>query len=218
MIDRLSSPQFALKVLVATAIVATAWSVSSPHDFAIWCFELLPGIAGVVGVTLLSRRFRFSTLLYYVIAFSFVMIAVGARYTYAEVPLMNWVRDALGLSRNYFDRVGHFVQGVTVGLLAREALLRTTQFCCRFASAFLTACVALAFSAFYELLEWWCVVLFYPDAGPEWLGMQGDPWDAQWDMSLALAGAVTGMLLLGRLHARGIAAVVGSDGESGGDV
>jgi putative membrane protein len=131
-----------------------------------------------------------------------VFISAGARYTYAEVPLPDWVDGILGASRNSFDRVGHFVQGLTVCLLAREILSRRTTLGRRCGLPVLSVAFALAFSAAYELVEWWTVLAFYPDEGPGWLGMQGDPWDAQQDMLMALLGALATATLLAPLHDR----------------
>ena len=191
-------------LLLAVVLLATAWSLVKPADYATWLFEIVPGGIGVIVLVAISPRFRFSSLLYAVVAIHFVILAAGAKYTYAEMPLFNWLRDTLLLSRNHFDRVGHLFQGVTVALLAREILVRRTDVGRGCILALLSICTALAFSAFYELLEWWWVALFYPDQGPQWLGMQGDPWDAQWDMFMALCGAVLVVGTLSRLHDRSI--------------
>lgn len=151
-----------------------------------------------------SPRFRLSRLLYAVVAVHFVVLAAGAKYTYAEMPLGIWFRDTFHLSRNHFDRVGHFFQGFTAALVTREILVRWTALRRGRIAAFLSICAALAFSAFYELVEWRWVVAFYPDQGPQWLGMQGDPWDAQGDMFMALCGAVLAVGALSRLHDRSI--------------
>jgi putative membrane protein len=145
--------------------------------------------------------------LYAVVAVHFVILAAGAKYTYADMPLFNWLRDAFHLSRNYFDRVGHLFQGITAALVAREVLIRWTSLGRGWILSFLAVCVALAFSAFYELVEWQWVVWFYPGRGAEWLGMQGDPWDAQGDMLMALCGAVIIVTVFARFHDRSMARV-----------
>lgn len=192
--------------LLATALLATAWSAWNPIDYATWAFELVPG--GVATALLLwlafSGRFRFTPIVYILCAVQFIVLACGAKYTYAEMPLFNYLRGHFHLSRNYFDRVGHFFQGVSPALIARELLIRRTNIRPRWAS-FLAVCVALAFSASYELLEWRWLVAFYPDKGPEWLGMQGDPWDAQGDMLMALCGALFVALVLSHRQDRQIA-------------
>ena len=190
-------------ILIVFAL-ATAWSLVQPVDYATWVFEIVPGGIGVIALAAASSRFRFSSLVYAVVAVHFVILAAGAKYTYAEMPWFNWLRDTFHLSRNYFDRVGHVFQGVTVALVTREILLRCTAIGCGRILAFLSICVALAFSAFYELVEWRWVVLFYPNQGTQWLGMQGDPWDTQWDMCMALCGAMLVVGTLSRLHDRSI--------------
>jgi putative membrane protein len=196
-------------LLLAVVGLATAWSLANPADYATWFFEIVPGGIGVVVLAAISSRFRFSSLLYAVVAIHFVVLAAGAKYTYAEMPLFNWLRDSLQLSRNYYDRIGHLFQGITVALLAREILIRYARIGRGTILGLLAVGMALAFSALYELVEWWWVILFYPDHGPQWLGMQGDPWDAQGDMFMALCGAVLVVVALSRLHDRSIRAVEG---------
>jgi putative membrane protein len=140
-----------------------------------------------------------------------VVLATAAHYTYEQMPVFNWIRDALGLARNHFDRVGHFFQGFTPALVARELFARTGIVRPGRMLAFIAVCVSLAVSAFWELLEWWVVVLFYPDAGMEWLGVQGDFWDAQWDMFLALVGALTALAAFSRLQDRSVEALAAAE-------
>ena len=191
-------------MMLAVFVAAVVWSLVKTADYATWFFEILPGGVGVLLLAAISPWFRFSRLLYAVVAIHFVILAAGAKYTYAEMPLFDWLRDWLQLSRNHFDRVGHLFQGITAALVAREILLRCTALPRGWMPAFLSVCVALAFSAFYELVEWGWVVWFYPDRGPQWLGMQGDPWDAQGDMFMALCGAIFVVTALSRLHDRSI--------------
>jgi len=193
--------------LLLVAAGVTVWSAMHPADYATWFFELFIGAIGVAVLAVSSGRFRFSGFVYLVVALHYVILATGAKYTYAQVPLFNWLRDVLDLSRNHFDRVGHFAQGVTPALLTREVLLRTTGLGRGKWLACLSICVALAFSAFYEILEWIWVVLFYPDRGPEWLGMQGDSWDAQADMLMALLGGLVAVLGFSGVHDKSIAAI-----------
>jgi putative membrane protein len=190
----------ALWLLIATAVVAGLWSFSGAKELDVWMFELLPGIVGVVGLVVLSRRFTFSALACFLISVSFVLIAAGARYSYAEMPLLDWLWNQLGSNRNHFDRVGHFFQGLTVGLMAREVILRKASVGRRWGLPILSISFALSFSALYELVEWWVVLLFYAQEGAEWLGLQGDQWDAHWDMSMALAGSMTAAFALAGLH------------------
>lgn len=206
---------YALGGLVAVSVLATLWSAIRPADYATWFFELLLGAAYVITLVALRRRFPFSALVYGVAAFHFVVLAIGAKYTYAEVPLFDWLRDALDLSRNHFDRVGHFMQGVTPALVMREVLLRKTRIGRGGWLALCSVSVALAFSALYEILEWLWVVAFYPEAGPEWLGMQGDAFDAQADMLMALLGGCLSAIVLAPLHDRSIAELAATRKEPG---
>jgi len=134
------------------------------------------------------------------------ILMLGGHYTYAEVPLGNWVKDALGLARNHYDRLGHFAQGFVPAILAREILLRKTPLRSGRWLFFLVTCVCLAISACYELIEWWTAVAT-GEAATAFLGTQGDPWDTQWDMFIALIGAVTAQLLLARGHDRQLSAL-----------
>ena len=193
--------------LVGASGAAWIWSGIHPYDRGVWFFENVLGIAGVLLLVLTYRRFRFSNLVYVLVGIHVVILAMGAKYTYAEMPAFNWLRDTFGLARNYYDRVGHFAQGFFPAIMAREILLRTTALRPGKMLSFLVASVCLAMSAFYELIEWWIVLLFYPTEGPEWLGLQGDPWDAQQDMLMALLGAVLALTLLSRAHDRSLRAL-----------
>jgi putative membrane protein len=190
-------------LLSVTMLVAGAWSAWQPVDYATWAFELLPGTAAALVLLwfAFSGRFCFSAVVYLVCAVQFIVLAAGAKYTYADMPLFNWLRDTLELSRNHFDRVGHFLQGVSPTLVARELLLRRTNIR-RSLAGLLAISVAVAFSACYEIVEWLWVVAFYPTQGPEWLGMQGDPWDAQADVLMALCGGLFAVMILARWQDR----------------
>ena len=188
--------KFLLLPVVAAALV---WSAIAPHDYATWFFELFIGLIGVAVLVATARWFRFSTLVYAVVAAHFVILAVGAKYTYAEVPAGFWVRDALGLTRNPYDRLGHFAQGFVPAILAREILLRTSPLRPGKWLFFLVISVCLAFSAFYELIEWITAVT-KGEAAEAFLGTQGDVWDTQKDMACALVGAILAQLTLSRIH------------------
>ena len=196
----------ALWFLLATVVVATTWSAVRPHDPPTWAFELLPGLAATSLLLWLgfTQRFRFSAVVYVVCALQFVILAAGAKYTYEQMPLFDWLRDALDLSRNHSDRLGHFFQGMSPTLVVRELLVRRTNIRRRWLAGALAVCVAVAFSACYEIVEWLWVVAFYSDKGPQWLGHQGDPWDAQADMLMALVGAIVAATLLARWQDREI--------------
>lgn len=205
-------PNRGLQFLLAVALAATVWSGIHPADRFTWFFELFIGAAGILVLYLIRNRFRFSAFVYVVAALHYVVLAVGAKYTYAEVPLFDWLQQALDLSRNHFDRVGHFMQGVTPALVLREVLFRRTGIGKGFWLGFCSVCVALAFSGLYEIVEWLWVAAFYPDAGAEWLGMQGDPFDAQADMLMAMLGGLLSAVVLARWHDRSMGKGIGDRG------
>jgi putative membrane protein len=201
-------------LLVIFCAGVTAWSLIRPFDYKVWLFEIVAGCIGVAALALTYRRFPFSGLVYLLVGLHFAVLATGAKYSYAEMPLFNWLRDVLGLSRNHFDRVGHFFQGFTPAILTREVLLRTTGLRRGKMLGFLCIGVCLAASAFWELLEWWVVIFFYPESGQEWLGLQGDPWDPHQDMLMALLGATLSTLALSRLHDRSMKSATEAHGNT----
>jgi putative membrane protein len=195
-----------LRLLAFSAIVL-AWSLVHPSDYWVWLFEISAGIIGLAVLAATYRRFPFSRLVYLLVGIHFAVLAIAARYTYAEMPLFNWLRDPLGLTRNHYDRVGHFFQGFVPALITREILIRLTELKSGKLLGFLCISVCLAFSAFWELLEWWMAVAFYRETAAAWLGMQGDPWDAQWDMFMALCGATAAIAFFSGVHDRSMAEV-----------
>ena len=180
------------------------WSGYRPKDYPTWFFEIVLGFTGIIVLVLTKKKFQFSDLVYLWVGVHFAVLAVGGKYTYGEMPLFNWLRDTFHLSRNHFDRLGHFFQGFVPALIARELILRKSKMERGFLLNFLCVCFCLAFSAFYEILEWQVVVWCYPTSGPEWLGWQGDIWDAQGDMLMALIGSSLAMIFLSRLHDKSI--------------
>lgn len=191
----------ALWLLVA---LVTVWSWIEPRDRLTWWLEALPALFALGLLPLIYRSFRMTTLAYTLIALHSVVLLVGAHYTYAEVPLFNWVRDSFGFARNHYDRVGHLMQGFAPAIVAREVLVRRSPLAGSRWLPFLVVCFCLAFSAFYELIEWW-VAIASGDEAVAFLGTQGDVWDTQWDMFLALVGATLSLLMLSRLHDRQLA-------------
>ena len=183
-----------------------AWSGLRPHDYFTWFLETAPIFIGVPILVATRRRFPLTPLAYRLILVHATILMLGGHYTYAEVPLGDWVKDALGLARNHYDRLGHFAQGFVPAILAREILLRKTPLRSGRWLFFLVTCVCLAISACYELIEWWTAVAT-GEAATAFLGTQGDPWDTQWDMFIALIGAVTAQLLLARGHDRQLSAL-----------
>ncbi len=188
-------------ILLGIALLALIVSGIQPHDRITWILEVFPIFIGVPILWLTYRRFRLTPLLYRLIFIHALILMVGGHYTYAQVPLGFWVQDLFDLSRNHYDRLGHFAQGFVPAILAREILLRRSPLVAGGWLFFLVTCVCLAFSACYEFLEWWAALI--GGAGADaFLGTQGDVWDTQWDMFLALIGAITAQLTLSRLHDR----------------
>lgn len=172
-----------------------------PADRLTWFLEVAPIFLGVPILIATYRRFPLTPLLYRLLFLHALILMVGGHYTYAKVPLGFWVQDLLGLARNHYDRLGHFAQGFVPAILAREVLLRRTPLRSGGWLFFLVTCVCLAVSAAYEFVEWWSAVLG-GSAADAFLGTQGDVWDTQWDMFLALVGALTAQLTLSRVHDR----------------
>ena len=181
-----------------------AWSAWRPHDWPTWFLEAVPVLITLPLLAAIYRRFSFTALAYWMMALHAVVLLVGAHYTYAEVPLFNDLRDAWDLERNHYDRIGHIAQGLFPSIVIREILLRRSPLQTGKWLFFVVTCIALAISAFYELIEWW-VAVATDDGAVAFLGTQGDPWDTQWDMCLALCGALAAQLLLSRTHDRQLA-------------
>ncbi len=178
-----------------------AWSAIHPKDRFTWFLEVLPALIGLVVLALSWRRFPLTRLLYWLILAHCIVLMIGGHYTYAEVPLFDWIRDQFHLQRNDYDKVGHFFQGFVPALIARELIVRLDLVNGRGWRNFFVICVVLALSAFYELIEWW-VALASGDEAVAFLGTQGDPWDTQSDMFLALIGGSLALILLSKVHDR----------------
>ncbi len=187
--------------LLGVALLVLVWSGIGPHDRFTWVLEVLPVLIVVPILAATYRRFRFTSLAYVLIAIHAVILMVGGHYTYAEVPLGFWVQDWLGLARNHYDRLGHLAQGFIPAIVVREVLIRRSPLRRSRWLPFVVVSICLAFSALYELIEWWTAVAT-GDAAESFLGTQGDVWDTQWDMMLALVGAIAALGTLSRLHDR----------------
>jgi len=205
-----------LWLLVFAAVLV--WSAINPADYFTWFLEVLPAIIGLLVLLATRRSFPLTGLAYVLILVHCIILMVGGHYTYAEVPLFDWIRDAFALTRNNYDKVGHFAQGFIPAIIAREILMRKQIVVVRSWLNFLVVCFCLAFSAFYELIEWFVAVVSGSSA-EAFLGTQGYAWDTQSDMAFALAGAVAALLLLGRLHDRQMlrAGFIGNVGRRGHD-
>ena len=167
-----------------------------------WLLEVGPGLAGIAALVALSRQFPMSHMAYWCAFLHMLILIYGGYYTYAETPLGNWVRDAYDLSRNHYDRVGHVALGIFPAFIIREVLLRQTPLQRGGWLYFIIISIVLAIAAFWELLEWWVTLLAASDVGQAFLGSQGDVWDAQWDMFLALVGAMVVLPIFSRIHDR----------------
>ena len=192
---------------IALLIVWAAWLIWSgihPHDYTTWMLEVFPGVFGAAALLATYNRFRFTTLLYGLIFLHCGILFTGGHYTYAEVPLFNWIRDHFHFMRNDYDRVGHFAQGFVPYMIAREVSIRRRIFKNNGWRIFFCVAVCLAISALYELFEWQSAVIGGSSADA-FLGTQGDPWDTQKDMATAFVGALVAEPLMGRWHNRALA-------------
>jgi len=186
---------FAMSILLSVM----ALSVIHPYDRTTWFMEVAPIFIALPIMFATCRRFPLTTLLYVLIFFHALVLIAGGHYTYARVPLGFWIEHAFSLSRNPYDKIGHFMQGFVPFLATREILLRNGYLNSRRMAAFLSVCVVMAISAWYELIEWWSALAMGQGAD-EFLGTQGDPWDTQSDMLFAFIGAMSAMVLLSRWH------------------
>lgn len=198
--NRTSTREPAILLLLVT--LSLLFSAIDPlADRLTWFLETAPVMLGLVLVTWSRPFFPLTPLLYRLLALHAIILIIGGYYTYAEVPLFNWLRDSLELSRNHYDRIGHLAQGFIPAILAREILLRRSPLPPGGWLLLTVTSICLAFSALYEMIEWW-TALASEEAATAFLGTQGDVWDTQWDMFLALTGALLSQWLLGGLHNR----------------
>ena len=196
-----------LPVLGAVVLAALVVSGLSPHDRLTWLMEVAPVVIAVPVLAWTHRTFPLTTLLYIVISVHALVLILGGAYTYARVPLGFWLQDLLDLGRNPYDKIGHFMQGFGPALIAREVLLRSKHVAKGRMLGFLVICIALAISAVYELVEWWAA-LGLGQGAEEFLGTQGDPWDTQSDMFMALIGATVALAGFSRLQDRQICGIL----------
>ena len=197
-----------VKVLIWLAVFLSVliWSAIEPADRVTWWMEVIPALLGVVILSMTYKRFPLTGLVYSLILIHAIILMVGGHYTYAEVPVGDWLRDLTGGDRNNYDKLGHFAQGFIPVMIAREIMIRNKVVAVRGWLGFLLLCVVLAISAFYELIEWWAALLS-AEAAEAFLGTQGYVWDTQSDMLWALCGAVLALLTLTRWHDRQINAI-----------
>jgi putative membrane protein len=194
--------------LLVTVLAVLLWSGIAPHDRFTWFMEVVPVLIGLPILVFTYHRFRFTTLVYCLVALHMIILMVGGKYTYAEVPLGFWMEGWFGFARNHYDRIGHFAQGFVPALVARELFIRDGAVRRSDWLPFLVVCFCLALSASYELIEWLTAEIT-GSAADAFLGTQGDVWDTQWDMFFALVGAVTALVTLSGVHDRLLGTVSG---------
>jgi putative membrane protein len=187
--------------LLVSFLAVLVWSGIRPRDRLTWVLEVLPAVSAMIVLLATYRRFRFTPLAYFLIWLHAIVLVVGGKYTYAEMPLFNWLRDEFGWARNHYDRVGHFMQGFVPAIVAREVLLRTSPLRRGKWLFVIVIMICVGLSAVFELCEFG-VALIYGAAADSYLAFQGDAWDTQKDMGLCLLGAFLALLLLARLHDR----------------
>ena len=208
-----------LSVFLILLLPVVIWSWIAPYDRFTWWLEVAPAIIGLPLMIMLQRRFPLSSFLLVLLWLHVVVLLVGGHYTYARVPLFDWIRDLTSATRNNYDKLGHFTQGFVPAILTREILLRTSSLGSRDGKpfnpsapvpsrwlGFLVVSVCLAFSALYELVEW-LTAISTGSAADDFLGTQGDPWDTQTDMAWALVGAMLAVVLFSRCHNRSVSSL-----------
>ena len=183
----------------AVTFIVFLWSLIHPHDYFTWFLEVAPASVGFVVLAATYPKFKFTNLVYGLIVIHMMILMVGGHYTYARVPLFDWVRNTFHQSRNNYDKVGHFAQGFVPAFIAREVLLRKTPLQRGGWLDYIVISICLAISATYELFEW-IVAISSGASADDFLGTQGDPWDTQSDMAFALLGATVAVVLFSRLH------------------
>ena len=192
------------RALLAGVAAVFLWSLIGCHDFFTWFLEVLPAAIGIPALIWLYPRLRFTNLVYALIAVHATILMIGGHYTYALMPVFDWIKDWLHLDRNYYDRLGHFAQGFVPAFIAREVLLKVTPLKRGKMLTMLVFSVCMAISALYELFEF-AAAKITGTAADAFLGAQGDVWDTQWDMTWCLIGATCALTLFCGLHDRALA-------------
>jgi putative membrane protein len=184
---------------ISSFFVVLIWSGIHPKDYFTWFLEVAPALIGLIAVSVTYKKFRLTNLSYVLILIHCIILMIGGHYTYAEVPLFDWIRDYFELERNNYDKVGHLAQGFIPAIISREIFIRKSIINSTAWLNFFVVCFCLALSASYELIEWW-VAIYTGESAEAFLGTQGYVWDTQSDMGLALLGAVLSLIILSRLH------------------
>ncbi|KAJ49400.1 sodium-glucose/galactose cotransporter [Clostridium tetanomorphum DSM 665] len=185
--------------LIISIIIILIWSGINPFDSFTWFLEVLPALIGGTILVIIYSKFKFTTLVYILIWIHGIILIVGGHYTYAEMPLFNWLKDTFNLERNYYDRLGHIAQGFIPAIVTREIFIRKNIVSKKGWLGFIIVSICLAASASYELIEF-AVAKFTGTAAEAFLGTQGDVWDTQWDMLFALVGSILSLVILSKYH------------------
>lgn len=195
-----------LWIYLAVFVSVALWSAINAYGTTLWILESLPCLIGIAILAFTYKRFQFTDITYFFILIHFIILFVGAHYTYARVPAFDWLSEAFGWTRNNYDKLAHFAQGFIPAMIAREILIRLDVLKKRSWLPFIVVSICLAISAFYELFEWWAAVVIKQSA-EDFLGMQGYEWDTQSDMLCAMTGAITMLILLSKTQDRQIAEI-----------
>lgn len=186
--------------LLLIVVIIFVWSVIKPASYLDWLAEVSPAVVAIIIVVAIYNKFRFTTFSYFIIALLSILTFIGGHYTYAEVPLFNWIKEEFHLQRNNYDRLGHFLKGL-MAIVIREILIRKSPLTKGAWLTGITISIMLAIAALYEIIEWLSTKLSKGGkTAKDFLGMQGDRWDAQWDMFLAFIGTVLALLLFTKFH------------------
>lgn len=193
--------------LLIAILILIIWSAINPFEYFTWFLEVLPAIIGLLILIITCKKFRFSNLIYLLIFFHCTILIVGGHYTYAEVPLFEWIQNTFNQSRNNYDKLGHFAQGFVPAMIIREILIRKTVLNNLKWLNFIIVCIALAISAAYEFIEWG-ISLATAEGGDAFLGTQGYVWDTQSDMFYALIGAILALVTLSKYHNKQLNSII----------
>lgn len=185
--------------LLILLVLLFIWSAINPFDYFTWFLEVSPALMGIMILAITFNRFRFTNLVYILIFLHCAILIIGGHYTYAEVPLFDWIQEIFNQSRNNYDKVGHFAQGFVPAVIVREILIRKNVVRSNKWLNFIVVCIAMAISVTYEFIEW-SVSLVTGDGGDAFLGTQGYIWDTQSDMLYATVGAIFALIFISKIH------------------
>lgn len=196
-----NSSSIVLKITILIMVLVFVWSGIKPHDYFTWFLEVLPALIAFAILGMTYKKFRFSNFVYILICIHAMVLMIGGHTTYAQMPLFNWIRDTFDLARNYYDRLGHFVQGFVPTLIIYEIVLRKNIIPNKFWRMLFIVFAILGSSAFYEFFEWG-IAIATGESATAFLGTQGDVWDTQWDMFMCLIGSIVALYSLSGFHER----------------